>query len=545
MFSDKPNINILTALLIEHHIAHAVVCPGSRNAPIVHNICLCSKIHCVYVTDERSAGFYALGMAMKSRQPVAACVTSGSALLNLLPAVAEAFYQHIPLLVISADRPLQWIDQLDGQTMPQQDVLRPFVSEAVSLPEPRDEEEIWFCNRLVNQALNGLQQMGGMPVHINVPVSEPLYRFNTPELANQRIIFVHHNFTADLSPLFNQMLNARRPMIVIGQTAEYQCLNGFSPLNIVVLHEALSVGALPFEKVLAANPTAQQLLPDFILYIGGAVVSKRLKTFLRNAKHARCWHVNNDGHIYDTFKCLEGVVQCPLPQFITQLKRFCNDNYGCFDCEFQALWKEELKKAEEETLHFHPPFSSMMAVKLLEQKLQDKPCDVHYANSSAIRLANIYARHHVWCNRGINGIEGSLSTAAGFSLLNPRNPVYCVIGDLSFFYDQNALWNQQLKGNLRILLLNNGEGAIFEGLNGARQSPAFHTAIAAAHHTSAEGVCRQNNIAYQAATDENSLKNGIEWLVGCPDDCQSPLLLEVFTSPETDNQAVTGYFACF
>jgi 2-succinyl-5-enolpyruvyl-6-hydroxy-3-cyclohexene-1-carboxylate synthase len=286
-------------------------------------------------------------------------------------------------------------------------------------------------------------------------------------------------------------------------------------------------------------------MPDFILYLGGAVVSKRLKAFLRNTNNARCWHINNDGQIYDTFKCLEGVVKCPLPQFIGQLNSFYGENGGCFDGEFAALWKEELKKAEEATFRYQLSFSSMMAVKLLEQKLNVGSFDVHYANSSAIRLANIYARHHVWCNRGINGIEGSLSTAAGFSLLDDLNLVFCVIGDLSFFYDQNALWNQRLKGNLRILLLNNGGGAIFQGLNGARQSPAFHTAIVAAHHTSAEGVCRQNNIAYQAATDEDSLNNGIEWLVGCPDDCQSPLLLEVFTSPETDNQAVTGFFACF
>ena len=542
MFSDKPNIQILTSLLIEHHIKHAVVCPGSRNAPIVHNLCQCGQINCIPVTDERSAGFCALGMALKSGQPVAVCVTSGSALLNLLPAVAEAYYQHIPLLVISADRPRQWIDQLDGQTMPQQNVLSQFAGDAVSLPEPRDEEEQWYCNRLVNQALNQLYQHGGAPVHINVPVSEPLYMFNASTLeTNQRIIHVHHNFTADLSPLFNRMQTAKRPMIVIGQTADYKHLIDFKPDNIVVLHEALSVGALPFEKILAVNTAADRLMPDFILYLGGSVVSKRLKTFLRSVKQACCWHVNDDGLIYDTFQCLEGVVVCPLPQCLRQLNLFFNSNSGHFDNEFADLWKKELQKAEEATLCYQPPFSSMMAVKMLEQSLHDKRCYTHYANSSPIRLANIYARHHVWCNRGLNGIEGTLSTAAGFSLI-ADNPVFCVIGDLSFFYDQNALWNQQLKGNLRILLLNNGGGAIFEGLKGARQSPVFHTAIAAAHHTSAEGICRQNNIGYQAATDEDSLKNGIEWLTSNTAQSQRPLLLEIFTSSEADNQALSNYW---
>ena len=351
----------------------------------MHNLCLSGKINCIPVTDERSAGFYALGMAMKTGQPVAVCVTSGSALLNLLPAVAEAYYQHIPLLVISADRPKLWIDQLDGQTMPQEDVLGRLVSVAVSLPESPDDEQRWFCNRLVNEALNGLFQDGGRPAHINVPISEPLYKFNIPELPQERVIKVCRSRMGQLQMLFDDMRKAKRPMIVIGQTPDYQCFHDFMPENVVVLHEALSFGAMPFEKVLANNPESDQLMPDFILYLGEALVSKRFKSFLRNAKQTRCWHVNNDGQIYDTFQCLEGVVECPLPKLISQLKLFCNDNEWRFDYEFTKRWKAELQKAEETTLRYQPPFSSMMAVKMLEHKLQDKTCDVHYANSSAIR----------------------------------------------------------------------------------------------------------------------------------------------------------------
>ena len=171
MYSDKDHVNILTALLVAHGIRHAVVCPGSRNAPIVHNLTTCPDIACYPVTDERSAGFYALGMSQALKQPVVVCVTSGTALLNLAPAVAEAWYQHRPLVVISADRPSQWIDQLDGQTLPQPDALGRFVKRAVSLPEPRNDEERWYCNRLVNEALI----VRDAPVHINVPITERLY----------------------------------------------------------------------------------------------------------------------------------------------------------------------------------------------------------------------------------------------------------------------------------------------------------------------------------------------------------------------------------
>lgn len=153
MFSSKENVNILTSLLIEHGVEAAVVCPGSRNAPIVHNLSECGRIRCIPVTDERSAGFVAIGMAEATRKPVAVCVTSGSALLNLAPAVAEASYLHVPLVAISADRPQAWIDQLDGQTLPQADALGRFVRKAVTLPEPTNATERWHCNRLVNEAL--------------------------------------------------------------------------------------------------------------------------------------------------------------------------------------------------------------------------------------------------------------------------------------------------------------------------------------------------------------------------------------------------------
>ena len=178
MYSNKENVNILTSLLVAHGIRHAVVCPGSRNAPIVHNLNECPNILCYPVTDERSAGFYALGMSQALQAPVVVCVTSGTALLNLAPAVAEAFYQHIPLVVVSADRPQQWIDQLDGQTLPQPDALGRFVRKAVSLPEPHDNDTRWYCNRLVNEAL----MVRHAPVHINVPITEPLFDFSVEEL---------------------------------------------------------------------------------------------------------------------------------------------------------------------------------------------------------------------------------------------------------------------------------------------------------------------------------------------------------------------------
>ena len=217
MYSNKENINLLTSLLVAKGITDAVVCPGSRNAPIVHNLNEAEQITCHPVTDERSAGFYAVGLAQATWRPVVVCVTSGSALLNVAPAVAEAFYQHVPLIVVSADRPQQWIGQLDGQTLPQQGAFGPMVRRSVQLPEPHDEEERWLCGRLINEALHLATCKGCAPVHINVPVTEPLFQFDVEKLPETTPFKAHTLPTTFNVDTFKAFAQAKRPMVVLGQ----------------------------------------------------------------------------------------------------------------------------------------------------------------------------------------------------------------------------------------------------------------------------------------------------------------------------------------
>ena len=511
MYCSKENVNILTALLVAHGVRHAVVCPGSRNSAIVHNFNECPFIQCYPVTDERSAGFYAMGMAQALKQPVVVCVTSGTALLNLAPAIAEAFYQHIPLVAISADRPQQWIDQLDGQTLPQSDALGRFVKKAVSLLEPHDAEEKWYCNRLVNEAL--LAAMRGGPVHINVPITEPLFEYSVDELpAERKIAYAAADMSpATLSHVTRMFLSATRPMLISGQ-----------PMN-PLLDEAVSIVG-----------DDEEYVPDFVLYIGGSIVSKRLKRFLRKAKET--WVVNNTGEIADTFMNLTHVFQGD-GEAVADHIRFM---MVMEPHPFIQKWDDLLARIRLQAESYEPAYSELAAVKYFEHYVGD--AEVHYANSSAIRLANSFAQHPVWCNRGVNGIEGSLSTAAGFSCVTDKR-VYCVIGDLSFFYDQNALWNQNLRGNFRILLLNNGRGGIFNMLPGLEQSPARDQYVAAAHHTSAEGICQQNDIVYISASDMPQLHAGIDTLLNIESD--RPVLLEVFTDPYDDEQTLKDYYKTF
>ena len=527
MYSNKENVNILTALLVAHGIHHAVVCPGSRNAPIVHNLNACPDITCYPVTDERSAGFYALGMAQALNEPIVVCVTSGTALLNLAPAVAEAYYQHQRVVVISADRPPQWIDQLDGQTLSQPDALGRFVCQAVSLPEPHNAEELRYCNRLVNEAL--IVRHG--PVHINVPITEPLFDFSVETLPEERKIeLIPADITTPtMSHVVHRFLHASRPMLISGQ-----------PMN-----------PLLDEAVLLAGDD-ERYVPDFVLYTGGSIVSKRLKRYLRQARET--WVVNATGEVTDTFMNLTRVIVGDA-EVVADMVRF---NLEQQPHPFVTLWDELVAKARAAADAYQPAYSQMAAVKYFESKLpllphqpsaishQPSPI-IHYANSTAIRLANIYAKHHVYCNRGVNGIEGSLSTAAGFSVVSHLSSltshpsrVFCVIGDLSFFYDQNALWNQNLRGNFRILLLNNGKGGIFNMLPGLEKSPARDKFVSAEHHTTAEGICQQNNVTYLKATNMEEMQQGVDTLLYIESD--RPVLLEVLTDAAEDERVFRDYY---
>ena len=560
MYSNKENVNILTSLLLEYGVSDAVVCPGSRNAPIVHNLSVCEAIRCRPVTDERSAAFYALGLAIATRRPTVVCVTSGSALLNVMPAVAEAAYQHVPLVVISADRPQQWIDQLDGQTIPQSDALGRFVRKAVQLPEPHNDEERWLCRRLVNEAMHLATCRQGAPVHINVPISEPLFEFDTeqlPQLSRFNNIkrAAIKDASMDMPDAFHE---AKRPMIVIGQlahgTVSHETIRSLSE-KYVVMSEPLSNPSymtIHFDEavryIVSDNSSINDdeddktaYYPDYVIYVGDTLVSKPARRFLRNAKVPSCLITPDAADIHDPLMTLTDIVECDSDSINALLASLCDAPDTDERCRFHDRWQSFLDACAAHADAYAPEYSQMATVKYFEEQLADLDIDicVHYANSSAVRLACIYAQHYVWCNRGVNGIEGSLSTAAGFSLAT-HDMTVCVIGDLSFFYDQNALWNSNLRGNLRIILLNNRGGGIFRQLPGLSDSPAADDLVMASHENTAQGICTQNDIGYMSAKNMDEMQIGIVTLL--TRESERPMLLEVFTDSNDDVKALEKYF---
>ena len=549
MYTDKKNILQLAALLEAYGITKVVLCPGSRNVPIAHTLSNHPAFTCYAMTDERSAGYFALGLALNSGKPVAVCCTSGTALLNLHPAVAEAFYQKVPLIVISADRPAAWIGQMDGQTLPQPDVFRTLVKKSVNLPEIHTDEDEWFCNRLINEALLETNHHGKGPVHINVPVSEPLFGFTTAALPGVRVITRYQGlniYDRDYNDLIDRMNKYRKRMIVVGQmNLIYLFEKRYTKLlykHFAWLTEHIGNQTVPgipvknFDTALYAMPEEQmnRMAPDLLITYGGHIVSKRLKKFLRQHPPKEHWHVSPDGEVTDLYCSLTTVIEMDPFEFLEKIAGLLENHTP----EYPRIWEDYCKAVPEPEF----AYSEMAAVGALIKSLREKSV-LHLANSSVVRYAQLYAISptiEVCCNRGTSGIEGSLSTAVGYAATSDKLN-FAAIGDLSFFYDMNALWNVNVGSNLRILLLNNGGGEIFHTLPGLEMSEASHKFITAVHKTSAKGWAEERGFLYLRAENDGQLAETMQTFT-CPETVERPILLEVFTDKDEDIRMLKNYY---
>lgn len=549
MYSDKKNILQLVALLEAHQVTKIVLCPGSRNAPLIHTLSTHPSFTCYPATDERSAGFFAIGLALNGGQPAAVCCTSGTALLNLHPAVAEAYYQNVPLVVISADRPAAWIGQMDGQTLPQPNVFQSLVKRSVNLPEIHTEEDEWYCNRLVNEALLETNHHGKGPVHINVPISEPLFQFTTEKLPSVRVITRYQGlniYDRDYRELIDRMNGYGRRMMIVGQmNLIYLFDKKYTKAlykHFAWLTEHLSNQTIPgipvknFDAALYAmtEEKIEQLTPELLVTYGGHVVSKRLKNFLRKHPPKEHWHISPTGEVIDLYGSLTTVIEMDPFEFLEKISGMIDSRTP----EYPRVWENYCNTIPEPEF----AYSEMAAIGGLIRKLPEQ-CALHLANSSTIRYAQLYAlpaNVEVCCNRGTSGIEGSLSTAIGYAAGSSKLN-FIVIGDLSFFYDMNALWLNSIRPNVRILLLNNGGGEIFHTLPGLDMSGTSHKFVTAVHQTSAKGWAEERGFMYQRVDDEDGLRQTMD-LFTQPEAMEQPMLVEVFTNKNKDARILKDYY---
>ena len=482
---------------------------------------------------------------MNGNGPVAVCCTSGSALLNLHPAVAEAFYQQIPLAVISADRPGAWIGQMDGQTLPQPDVFGTLVKKSVNLPEIKDEEDEWYCNRLINEALLELNHHGQGPVHINVPISQPFFKFPVPELPQVRVISRYEGKDA-INRFAESFRRYKRHMMVVGQmnpkaVPDRRSTDILEP-HFVWMTENISNQAAPRKAIRHIEPllasmgkdTLENMRPELLVTYGGHIISGRLKKFLRNCPPVEHWHITPDGQVADVFQSLTSIVEMEPYTFLTEVAQLIDKAPS----DFPERWNTLYRALPEPEF----PFSEMSAVGEVMRHLPS-PCVLHLANSSVVRYAQLFnlpADVEVLSNRGTNGIEGSLSTSVGFASASDKlNFVF--IGDLSFFYDMNALWNANYGNNLRILLLNNSGGEIFHALPGLEIQPVTDRFVIASHQTSARAWAEDRGFLYLSARNGKELENAvIRFTQEKP--FPQPLFLEVFTEKGSDVESLRTYY---
>ena len=549
MYTDKKNILQLVALLEAHGVKKIVLCPGSRNIPLVHTLSTHPSFTCYPMTDERSAGFFAIGLSLNGGGPVAVCCTSGTALLNLHPAVAEAFYQNVPLVVISADRPGAWIGQMDGQTVPQPGVFGTLVKKSVNLPEIYTDEDEWYCNRLINEALLATHHHGKGPVHINVPVNEPLFRFTAEVLPEVRVITRYQGlnvYDRDYKELIERLNKYQKRMIIVGQmNLIYLFDKKYSKLlykHFAWLSEHIgnqTVPGLPIRNFDAAlytmnDEVQEKMMPELLITYGGHVVSKRLKKYLRQHPPKEHWHVSLDGEVVDLYGSLTTVIEMDPFEFLEKIAFLLENKTP----QYPLMWENYCKALPQMEM----AYSEMSAIGALIRTLPEQSA-LHLGNSSSIRYAQLYSvppTVEVCCNRGTSGIEGTLSTAIGYAAASDKLK-FLVMGDLSFFYDMNALWNGNIGTNIRILLLNNGGGEIFHTLPGLEMSGTSHKFITAVHKTSAKGWAEERGFLYQCVEDENQLLEAMK-LFAQPEPMNQPVLMEVFTNKNKDARILKDYY---
>lgn len=542
-----PLAQSIIQICLSKGLDNIVISPGSRSAPLTIGFVNNPKFNCFSIADERCAAFFAVGIAQQTKKPVVVLCTSGSALLNFYPAFAEAFYSQIPLVVISADRPPEMIDIGDGQTIRQENVLANHSLYNANLTLHASAEN----DIEINNAINKSYTKKG-PVHINAPFEEPLYE-TVKKLSVDVTIsaFAKVYKTVALEDIIastNVWNSASRKLVLIGvnepDEIDIEILDALAADNSVVimtettsnLHHKSFISHI--DRIITPF-TANDFLayqPEIVLTFGGMVVSKRIKAFLRKYKPEHHWHVD-PLRAYDTFGMLTKHFEANPNDFLHQFLPFTKNVESDYSEQFQKL--RNLRNKRHDEFLADVPFSDFKAYSQVFEKLPGNS-QLQISNSAAIRYAqlfNIDPTIEVFCNRGTSGIDGSTSTAIGAAFASGK-PTVLLTGDVGFFYDSNALWNEYIPRNFKIIVVNNGGGGIFRILPGHQENRVFNTFFETSHCLTAEHLAKMYRFEYYSASDETTLNESLNRFLNH----DSPAILEIFTPTKENDKVLTKYF---
>jgi len=542
-----PLAQSIIEICLSKAITHIVISPGSRNAPLTIGFASNPAFTCYSIADERCAAFFATGLAQQLQIPVAVVCTSGSALLNYYPAVAEAFYSQIPLIVISADRPHDKIDIGDGQTIRQENVYANHILYSANLLEDASEQN----DALINEAIAVARFQKG-PVHINAPFEEPLYETVTAPSVNVQVHYTTMDpikFEGNLQPYLEKWNAAKKKLVLVGvnhpNAIDSAIIDQLAEdSSVVVMTETTS--NLHHNSFLNSIDTIitpftphdfDAYRPDILVTFGGMVVSKRVKAFLRKYKPKEHWHIDVL-RAYDTFGALtQHFKEDPntfLGGFLPQAEKVESD----YDEKAQKL--NAFRRGKHDEYLAKIPFSDFKAFELILPALPNGS-QLQISNSSAIRYAQLFdikPTVEVFCNRGTSGIDGSTSTAVGAAVGSKKETVV-ITGDISFLYDSNALWNNYIPKDFKIIVINNAGGGIFRILPGHAETPVFNTYFETTHNLTAGHLAKMYGFSYQTAHNEAELKQELSSFMQKGD---GPKLLEVFTPMLENDKILLQYF---
>lgn len=521
--SDKWVVQLVVDQCKAHEIAHWVFSPGSRNAPFSITVDSDSYFQTTVIHDERSAAFFALGMAERLNKPVVLCCTSGSAPANYLPAITEAFYRNVPLLVVSADRPQAWTDQGDGQTIRQLNLFKDFTHRMVHLEDrPMNDQTLWQYQRETALLFDRLSTEG--PAHINVGLSEPLYQISEKERTYDRSIAIIQNSTPPkyvIGDLF-RLISGKNVMVLCGQLPEdlalLQALEIFAASsNVVVLTENTSnLFSSRFNACIDRSLNKidsikeQDYMPEVLISIGGAVVSKRIKSFLRRSTLTAHIRVGNAFPEMDTYQQLSHSFICSPSSFFDALNK---QGTVQSTVNFYGKWKQ-LDYEIKDAMPLFKPTSDVLTDFHIYQaffELVPEGTTIHMANSSVIRYCQLFdpiKGCHYFANRGTSGIDGSTSTALGYAYMDEHLNVL-ITGDVSFLYDSNALRLRALAPNLKIILINNQGGGIFRIIEGAKSSQQLEQYFEA-QHTSDGKLAAHAGWSYKVCSSVDEIEEALQ-----------------------------------
>ncbi|MBW2937482.1 2-succinyl-5-enolpyruvyl-6-hydroxy-3-cyclohexene-1-carboxylic-acid synthase [Aureisphaera sp. CAU 1614] len=531
-------------------IDHIVISPGSRNAPLIVGFTSHDFFTCYSIVDERCAAFFALGMAQQLQKPVALVCTSGSAALNYYPAIAEAFYSDIPLVVLTADRPSHLIDIGDGQTIRQEHVFANHIEYNANCKEGEEFQE--YNETEINIALNCAFEKQG-PVHINLPFSEPLYgRTDVLSIQPKEIRTNPFEDTIEdkkLQTLAKKWNQSKKKIILIGVLQPNSIEEKYLEIlanddSVIVFTETTSnvhhTHFFPSIDQLISSLTSEEfrnLQPDILVTLGGMIVSKRIKAFLRNYSPKEHWHIGRK-EANNTFFALTERIKCSPNHFFESFL----PQITAVQTNYQTLWLsiKDHKLQKHVIFEKKAPYSDFLVYQAIFNSIP-KTNILQLANSTAIRYAQLFsldASSQVFCNRGTSGIDGSTSTAIG-AAVKSNNPTVFVTGDLSFFYDSNALWNNYIPNTFRIILVNNRGGGIFRILPHAKEVAHFENYFETRHTLTAKHICKMFGFEYATANSLDSVKSQLEDFYTLS---ENPKLLEIFTPSDVNDIVLKEYF---